>query len=200
PGLVEAAFLPSLLEAVLGEDLEGELPEERGERRGQRQLDGVLVDHAIPEGLPIHLQDVAGARRDALIVDQIEGEDDVLGREILAVVPLDPFAEMEGPDGARLIELPALRESRLDLRRHAVHFGETVEDEREEIGRRGLLRHQRVEGPRVRDARAEQDSAVTADRLRFDNLFLGACEPCDRQGERQRYEKHKRLSHYRYLP
>ena len=110
-GALDAVILAQRLDIVLVEDgvgEHGELQQQLGERLGQLVLDGVGIGRA-------QLLDVAGAPGEGALdlraLQPLEGEDHVLGGELLAAAEGDVVAQLEGvelavgADGPRLGEI-----------------------------------------------------------------------------------------------
>ena len=88
-----------------------ELRQHRRVRVAQHELHGRIVDdvHVVDGG------EVRAARRaEVLVHDLVEGELDVLGLEVFAVVELDALAQVEGIGQAVLRDVPRFGQARHD--------------------------------------------------------------------------------------
>ena len=117
----------------------------KGERHGQYELDGVVVERADRHLLlaplaALLVEDPEGERRAiaggdiGVVDDPVEGEVHVVGRERLPVVPGHVPAQMEGPGQSVVRVLPGLRQARLDLIVQPGDFGEALEEIPEDAG------------------------------------------------------------------
>ena len=122
-GLVEIAVL---LDARLADD---EAPEPaEGREQARERLLGDELHHVLAGRLDLVHRDEVGLAG-GLLEEPVEGELDVRGGQLLAVVELHALAQLEGPGEAVLARLPRL--GQLGIRRHvlveahelAVHHG-----------------------------------------------------------------------------
>ena len=152
------------LAAVVLREQRGVLPERRGQllqeqgvRRGEGELDGVLVDLGDLAGLaPDH--QLRGHRLVELGVLRaiLDGEDDVVGREGLAVGPLHALAQVEDELRGRGIDFPAL-----------CHVGQ-------HLGERQVPAHQALVADHAQDAVVVRAAAQAApQRAPVDAHLLG---------------------------
>jgi hypothetical protein len=102
------------------EEAVGEHLEHHRVRHRRHELDGVLVDlRGLAHGVAIDAE-VGG-----LALQPLDGEHDVVGREVAAVVPLHAVAQVEEP-GLRVLLLPFLGEPGKDLELLAAHHQRLV--------------------------------------------------------------------------
>ncbi|MNK47757.1 hypothetical protein D3C87_665750 [compost metagenome] len=180
PGLVELgrAGLIGLgdgrRQGMLGKDGHAANQPQKGlEGLGRGDLDGPVVDLLHGGKLAVDLDGVAGIGRDLVVGnDVVEGEDDVVGGQGLAVRPLEALAELEGIGLLVLAHRPGRGQGRLDLEGEGMLLDESLEGVGDEAGR-GRIGHQgRVEGLGILVGRQVNGPAVLADGTRLD-LGLG---------------------------
>ena len=118
----------------------GRLDQERGLRPGELEAHGHVVDLQDVHDVRQHL----GLDRLRRVLGALEGEHDVFGRERIAVVEGDPFAEVEGVLGTVVRDLPVLGEIGLS-HEIAVDVGQAREHVRRDLEFLDLIDPGRVE-------------------------------------------------------
>ena len=147
PSRGEAAVINVFFQNVLGINGGAHRAQERRERHGQGEANGMVVDlgdldlSALPllRGLVDVTDSQARPRRggDIVVVDDaLEGEKHVVGRERRAVGPFDALAQEERPHQAVVGRFPALGQIPFHLRGQPRGLGQPLEQVAENFGGR----------------------------------------------------------------
>src|SRR5690606_32558197 len=114
-------------DVLRNDGLATDLVDRDGVHRVIQELHGVVVDlDDVVDVAECSAGAVTGERLVPLY--QLPGKDDVIGSEVLTVVPLDALAELHGQDSVVLIEAPAGRQPRLRLVLDRVEHEELLVD------------------------------------------------------------------------